>query len=91
MVWLIFLSLCGAANLTFPPAPEILAPPLGSGKVYLQLLALRVTEVCLRNRNKFFPVWIPRGDNTTADDMSPRFEVDCDDCMAVVTILVSLS
>jgi hypothetical protein len=40
----------------------------GSSKVHLQLLALRVTEVCLRNRNKFFPVWIPRGDNTTADD-----------------------
>jgi hypothetical protein len=51
----------------------------GSSKPHLQLLALRVADSCLHGRISLFPVWIPRGDNFVADDLSRNFEEDCDD------------
>lgn len=51
----------------------------GSGKGHLQVLALRVAEICLTSRISIFPVWIPRCDNGIADELSRRFQEDCDD------------
>ena len=51
----------------------------GSGKGHLQLLALRVAEICLSRHISFYPVWIPRADNGIADELSRRFQEDCDD------------
>ena len=52
----------------------------GSSKPPLQLLAVHIVEICLRNRIRLFPVWIPRDENSVADELSRcTLEVDCDD------------
>ena len=52
----------------------------GSNKSHLQLLAVQVAEVCLQSRIRLFPVWIPRTENSVADELSRcTLEVDCDD------------
>ena len=52
----------------------------GSNKPHLQLLAVQVAESCFRMRIRLFPVWIPRAENSVADELSRcTWEVDCDD------------
>ena len=52
----------------------------GSNKPHLQLLAVQVAESCFRMRIRLFPVWIPRAENSVADELSRcTLQVDCDD------------
>lgn len=52
----------------------------GSNKPHLQLLSVRVAEICFLSRVHLFPVWISRNENIVAYSLSRcAFEVDCDD------------
>jgi hypothetical protein len=50
----------------------------GSNKLQLQMLAVQVAEICFIGRIRLLPVWIPRGDNQVADELSRR-SIDGDD------------
>ena len=49
----------------------------GSNNNELQQKALKIREMCVKTDMKVDPVWIPRKENTRADDMSRM--ADCDD------------